>query len=69
MWVASEILRNTNIKQRTLTLSKFMELAVALYKLRDYEGFLNIYKGVTKPQVTRLDGTWRVRPLLLLSLH
>lgn len=69
MWVASEILRNTNIKQRTLTLSKFMELAVALYKLRDYEGFLNIYKGVTKSQVTRLDGTWRVRPLLLLSLH
>jgi len=57
-WVTSEIVGTPNHKQRVVVLGKFISLCLELLRLRDYEGFINVYLGLRKGSVKKLVTTW-----------
>jgi len=57
-WVATEIINTPNEKNRIVVLNNFITLCFKLMEYKNYNGFLNIYFGLKKDQVTSLKRTW-----------
>jgi len=61
-WVASEILKNNNPKQRADFLSRFIQLAASCFELRDYHAVFAIVGGLNMGCIHRLKATWENVP-------
>eukprot|EP01113_Clastostelium_recurvatum_P049806 TRINITY_DN928_c0_g1_i4.p1 TRINITY_DN928_c0_g1~~TRINITY_DN928_c0_g1_i4.p1 ORF type:complete len:1284 (+),score=384.18 TRINITY_DN928_c0_g1_i4:97-3948(+) len=57
-WVASEIVRVRNVKQRALVMGRFIEIAEELIGLHNYNGAMEIISGLNSAAIHRLKNTW-----------
>jgi len=58
LWVATEIVTLATLKQRTLLLKRFINLAKACFKIGHLDGALQIKYGLESTPVFRLKQTW-----------
>jgi hypothetical protein len=57
-WVASSIVLHSDLKKRTATLKKFIELAQICHDLRNYSSLVAIIAGLNNSSIQRLKQTW-----------
>ncbi|XP_049849437.1 ras guanine nucleotide exchange factor A-like [Schistocerca gregaria] len=62
-WVSSEILRQTSLKQRALTINFFICMAQKFYEYHNYNGIMEILSALQNSAIHRLYDTWDMLPL------
>eukprot|EP01100_Stratorugosa_tubuloviscum_P004893 TRINITY_DN223_c0_g1_i14.p2 TRINITY_DN223_c0_g1~~TRINITY_DN223_c0_g1_i14.p2 ORF type:complete len:411 (-),score=67.91 TRINITY_DN223_c0_g1_i14:1898-3130(-) len=60
-WVVSEILAIQNIKQRANVITRFIEVAKHLFRLRNFSGLMQVIGGLGSTPIYRLKETWKVK--------
>ena len=65
-WVASEIVKCTDIQQRTAVLKMVIEIAEHCYELNNYNAVMEIISGLHSSSVFRLKATWGVRDTIYI---
>ncbi|PRP84930.1 hypothetical protein PROFUN_07584 [Planoprotostelium fungivorum] len=58
MWVATEIVASGNMSQRREIISRFIEVAASLHKMRNFSDFIAVMAGLNHWCVSRLKKTW-----------
>lgn len=58
MWVATEVIRQQNIKQRTVIIQKMISLGKKLKGLKNYNGCMEIVAGLEQASLSRLKYSW-----------
>jgi len=61
-WVATEIMMQTELKQRISVLKKFIDVAQRLKEMNNFNGVMEVIGGLNMFVVTRLKGTWEQIP-------
>ncbi|ELR19028.1 RasGEF domain containing protein [Acanthamoeba castellanii str. Neff] len=61
-WVATCILTQSSIEKQALIISKFIRLALDLFKLHNYNGVAEITSALHNSAVQRLRQTWLLMP-------
>jgi son of sevenless-like protein len=61
-WVASEILRESSVKQRAVLLHRFIIIAEESRALRNYNAVMAILSGLQSAPIYRLKHTWSLLP-------
>eukprot|EP01127_Copromyxa_protea_P009580 TRINITY_DN2275_c0_g1_i1.p1 TRINITY_DN2275_c0_g1~~TRINITY_DN2275_c0_g1_i1.p1 ORF type:complete len:761 (+),score=121.95 TRINITY_DN2275_c0_g1_i1:61-2343(+) len=57
-WIGTTITTNSNLKERRSVVSFFISVAVKLLALRNFQGLMAVYLGLTQYSVTRMHATW-----------
>eukprot|EP01103_Thecamoeba_quadrilineata_P014867 TRINITY_DN4530_c0_g1_i2.p1 TRINITY_DN4530_c0_g1~~TRINITY_DN4530_c0_g1_i2.p1 ORF type:complete len:662 (-),score=161.64 TRINITY_DN4530_c0_g1_i2:80-2065(-) len=68
-WVTSEIVLTPNPKQRTVVLSRFIELAQSLRELNNFNGLMQVLFALEQTPISRLKATWKRVPARLLTVY
>eukprot|EP01088_Endostelium_zonatum_P020160 TRINITY_DN728_c1_g2_i1.p1 TRINITY_DN728_c1_g2~~TRINITY_DN728_c1_g2_i1.p1 ORF type:complete len:1443 (-),score=436.88 TRINITY_DN728_c1_g2_i1:116-4444(-) len=57
-WVATEVVKEKILKQRTAVLDFFINVAIGCRELKNYNGMMEIVSGLQSSSVYRLNQTW-----------
>eukprot|EP01112_Ceratiomyxa_fruticulosa_P013389 TRINITY_DN3766_c0_g1_i1.p1 TRINITY_DN3766_c0_g1~~TRINITY_DN3766_c0_g1_i1.p1 ORF type:complete len:758 (-),score=183.46 TRINITY_DN3766_c0_g1_i1:149-2422(-) len=61
-WIATETVTTPNPKNRVTVLKRFIQVAEACKKLRNFNGLYEVVQGLSNPAVSRLVETWKALP-------
>jgi len=61
-WVATEILRPEDIRQRAVALNRFLAMAKSSIKINNFNGAMEILSALNSAPVHRLQRTWNMLP-------
>jgi len=62
LWVATEIVQATILKQRIKLLSLYINVCEKLLLLQNYNGLMTVFTGLSQLAISRLKSTWEGLP-------
>jgi len=67
LWVATEIVTTTVLKQRAKVVSLFINTCEKLLVLQNYNGLMTIFAGLSQVSISRLRSTWEILPPAIIN--
>eukprot|EP01130_Rhizamoeba_saxonica_P015225 TRINITY_DN6790_c0_g1_i7.p1 TRINITY_DN6790_c0_g1~~TRINITY_DN6790_c0_g1_i7.p1 ORF type:complete len:375 (-),score=40.86 TRINITY_DN6790_c0_g1_i7:520-1644(-) len=68
-WIQTEIVKLPNVKDRSLAIGIFIDIAMELKQLRNYHGIMEVLSALSSLAVGRLKNSWKFLPSKSTANH